>query len=461
MKIINRVPKTKYKWQKEVFNNLTRFNVIVAPRQHGKTELVCEVIAAVAYSKKISYPVISLGSDKKSRVYKLYSGRLDEIFGEHDDYKWSNEATGTIKIKRKEGDHITINIFGSVADPDGFDGTAAHLTVIDEAGLTSSAFIEESAFPSTAKTGGINIVTGTVEPNHYQTLYYKARKKMLKDKSKNWYAFFMAIGDQMSVESLGEKRIEEIEDSFDFDNAEDRRKYEKEYMCNWMAGVVGTPYSPYYLKAVEEERIGESVFNKDLKVGTTWDDGRGTTAVWFWQFEKGQFNFIDYKEWKESNIPEICDDVKAFYDDLDAEMGFHILPHTTAERSYTERSQLSRRKQIKMEFFNKGIYIYLKKVTNLETKLNAGKEFFSVCKFDEFKCFDGLRSLQFYARKTNAKRTAFRPGIADNKFSHGGDAFGELAMAWKLGRLDERLFEKATPSYFRNKFDPFRPTRPY
>ena len=456
MKIVKKDLVVPHKWQQICLQGLTRYNVIVAPRQHGKTTMMGKIIQTIAYSTKIKNPVINLCSSYKKKIYTLYHSLLTEIFGDHVDYKWSNPDQSCIKLKRQDGGLITINIHGSVPNPKGPTGTASHLNIIDEAGLVSGIYMEESVFPSTAFTEGINIVTGTVEANDYMDLYLKANKKVLQG-SPNWFSFIMRLGDDLSMSALGPDRISVIKDQFDFDNPEDARKFRKEYLCDWMAGIQGTPYSAYYLKAVEEGRVCNLPFDPMLKVGTAWDDGRGVTAVWYWQFAQGKFRIIKYQEWHESSLPEICEDIMRWYKSNGAEMGFHVLPHTTAEKTYTERNKLSRRRQIRNIFKNRGYYVPLKKVGNIETKVNNTKNFFKHCIFDETNCFEGLRALQFYSRKFNKATGTFSEGIARSRFAHGGDAFGELAMAYTLGKLDDRIFEQATSPLYRSMFNPLSP----
>ncbi len=467
MRIYERKAHIPYRWQTHVLDNLSRFNVIVAPRQRGKTELMVEIINAVAHmpvpSSKRSIQ-INLCSDTAKRTYRLYSKAMNKVFHPYKPESkkefWTNETQTELNFKRDDGMEVSISILGSVANPTGPKGTAADLNVIDEAGKVSLEFIEEGAFQATTKTEGINIVTGTVEPNDYYKLFRKAQKKM-DNGSNNWFAFYMAWGDEWDKDTLSDRARDSIYDSFDFDDPKDALRFEKEQMCNWLAGLEGTPYAKEYIIAHNSGRVRKFPVMQGMKVGTSWDDGRGTTAVWFWQFVNGYFRFVNYREWKESNLPTICDDIEKYYRDNKLTMGFHILPHTMKEKSYTERGSLSRAAQLKKHFRGRGRYVVIPKVSSIESKLNAGKQFFKHCQFDEPGCWLGLNRLQLYARQMNKATGAPSKNIKADDNSHGGDAFGEIAMAKQLGIIGDNLHIHVSPQDMGPNVNIRRFTYPY
>ena len=452
MKTISRKSNIPYRWQTHVLDKITRFNVIVAPRQHGKTELCAEIMNAVAHMPvdmtKRSIK-INLCSDTAKRCFRVYSAALNKIFKQ---YKkkgkksfWTSEKETELDFYREDGMEVNISILGSIANPTGPKGTASDLNIIDEAGKVSLSFIEEGCFPSTTKTEGINIITGTVEPNHYLDLFRRSQKKVAEG-SKFWSSFYMKWEDEWAHDCLSDRQKQAVLDAHDFNDPKSKLKFEKEYGCNWLAGLEGAPYAIEYHRAYNSGRIKQVPIDRNYALSTSWDDGKGTTAIWFWQFIEGAFRFVDFREWHEGNLPDICDDVLAYYRANKCSMGHHILPHTTKERSFGQRGGLARWAQIRNAFSFRGRYKIIPKVSSIETKLSAGKQFMRVCLFDEMKCWNGINHLQMYSREMNKVTGTYKAAIKSDEHSHAGDAFGEVAMCWKLGLFGEELVHKIRPT---------------
>ena len=79
-------------------------------------------------------------------------------------------------------------------------------------------------------------------------------------------------------------------------------------------------------------------------------------------------------------------------------------------------------------------FIVVPKVKVLETKIDASRMLMNIAHFNEGGCRAGLRCLQQYRRKT-VKKTGAVLDQAEKLYSHGADAFGELAMVMKAGQM--------------------------
>ena len=171
-------PHDPYAWQLYCLLNLKRNNVIVAPRQHGKTELGCEIASAIALAPHIRQPVINICADTATRIYTLYGQRLNQLFSGFEGWYYPNANTPSTILYRADGTYALFNFIGATTKPTGPTGTASHFNLIDEAALVGYDFIMKSALPATDKTKGINIITGTVANNHYYDIYKLAVEKM-------------------------------------------------------------------------------------------------------------------------------------------------------------------------------------------------------------------------------------------------------------------------------------------
>ena len=257
-----------YIWQHYCMHHLTHHNVITAPRQHGKTSLMCELINTVAMAPHITNPIINLCSDTAKRLYKLYGQRLNDLFKHNPLWSWTKDDQGSSRVLRPDGSYTLINFIGSVANPDGCAGTPAHLNIIDEAALVSKYFIFNSAMPATDKTEGFTIVTGTVANNQYKDIYDHGTAKMLAG-DPNWFTFYMRFGDEWSRKSLSDSARNIIYSRYDLTKPEDKLIWDTQYMCDWDAGSAeGKPYALEVGDLQRQNRVLDIPLNDGALIGT-------------------------------------------------------------------------------------------------------------------------------------------------------------------------------------------------
>ena len=434
-----------YDWQNYCLHNLTRNNVIVAPRQHGKTTLMCELINTVAHAPNIKQPLINLCSDAASTLYKIYSQRLNDLFEHNPLWSWKHADTPTSRVLRSDGKYALVNFIGSVKKPDGCTGTPAHLNIIDEAAKVAFDFIYKSAMPATDKTEGITIITGTVADNQYRDIFESAYDQMQKG-NPHWFAFYMRLDDEWSKNALSAQARDAIWKRYNLEDPKQKQIFDAEYLCEWESGIKeGRPYYKGIKRLEEEGRIQEFEVNRHYPVGLAWDDGRATTAVWCFQLVGNTIFLFDYKEWYDGDLHTIGTGRYNWYRDNNFIIGPQVLPHTFRERSFNLASKISRYEQLRSIFKHQGAYINLPRVGDINTKLQAGKQLFSKCIIHP-RCenpFQGITHLRRYSRgKTKNKLSGediYTDQIARDSHSHGGDAFGELAMSYKTTRLFKAL----------------------
>ena len=433
-----------YNWQNFVLNHLSKYNIITAARQFGKTELVCELINTICLAPHLMSPVINLCSDKASRLYSIYRNKLDNYFKYFTGWKWSHPNQSTVKLVRNNGTVAQINLIGSIAKPTGCTGTSPHLTIIDEAALVSETFILKSAMPAADKTKGIIIITGTVSPGAFKRLRDFAKKQVAAGNSA-WFVFEVFLNDKEYVYDIhDEHTIAAIESRYDLTNPKHRIIYETEYLGIWDSqSTEGKPYNSLLSVLSDKGHIGNFNFNRQLPLCTVWDDGRNTTGVWLFQVSNNMLAFIKYIEFKNTSLPYVARQVLKIFTELNAIWGVHILPHTMKERSYQLESQISRHAQLRQLFLGQGGYIVNDKPSSIQTKLNAGIETLPYCLFDIEGCKQGIDFLKDYTLKKQTVEGVLNTyqdkidSLAPS--SHCGDAFTEAAMAYKTGELESML----------------------
>ena len=177
-----------------------------------------------------------------------------------------------------------------------------------------------------------------------------------------------------------------------------------------------------------------------LPVGMAWDDGRGCTAIWFFQVVGHHIHLVNYGEWRNSTLPRILQDLKAWFDRHQFKVGVNVMPHTMRQHSYQRADGISRAKQVRNAFNGKGEYDFIDKPDTVETKFLAGNNVLPFCVFDEEACNDGIICLENYSREAgkdlgDTAIKLFTDKVAKNEYAHGGDAFCELAQSYTRGTL--------------------------
>ncbi len=442
---LNDIHRYPSKWQYWVLKNLKKYNVIVAPRQHGKTHLILEIMRAVGFAPGIKNPQMSLSCASLEQVYKLYGEALNEAFGMFSGFKYISAKDTIIEFTRPDGGKVTILLFGSVRNVYGPKGKTLDLSVVDEAGLCKRAHVTEALVPALFIKKGILVVTGTVEPNWYYDFYMKAKRKM-KEGSQNWFAFYFKFEDEWSLSCTTQVLRAELKDFYDLKDPEDLRLYQKELLCNWLAGVEGTPFALDYMQMVNSKRFVPLEINPTQIYGTTWDNG-AYDAIWFWTLQAGMFQLVDFKSFEDHSIHDVCEWVKNWYLKNNAKPGLHIFPHTMKERQKAHKNYAALAHIVKKEFSKWSTFHgkIIPRIGNINTKLQATKNLLRNCQIDPIRCEEGVRCLQMYSRRVDAKSGAKSNSIKKDQYSHGAEALGELALAFQNGWTQEHYRILAKP----------------
>ena len=396
-----------------------------------KLHLFCEVLNSVAHSPNIEKPILNLCSFEASTIYKIYSQKLNELFDGLQGFSYPNSKVNSTHIQREEGEPALLNFIGSKAKPTGCTGTAAHFNLCDEGNLVKPYFVFQSMLPSTSFTKGINIITGTYGPN-MEYYYMHAKKKMLAG-DPNWFAFKSDFEDPWSCQVFNAEERAAIKSMFDLDDPEQLDIFNSEY-ANIISGkLVQFPYK----ENVDKAPLADFAVDKAYPVSLAWDDGRGVTACWAFQFINGQVYLFDYVEWKRSDMETISENRYKWYMENKFKFGVQVMPHTMREKTHHFRTKASKEAVLKQGLKYNGIFLPIPKVDTITTKLEAGNKLLKRSVFHT-RAIDGKLTLEKYARKKQVSSTgamAFLDQIERNRFSHGGDAFGEIALAFVTGRL--------------------------
>lgn len=426
MRVWTREPHLLYRWQRYVHDHLATNNCIVAGRQKGKTELACEVGYSIIESEKIVNPRWILCSDEIGRLFRIYSGRLNQYFRNNEHFNWRRETETSFRVPRVFGDHITIEVHGAAHNFSSAKGGSNHYVLADEYGKTAAMYAEEVLFPTTAATNGISFITGSVEDNFWYDLFTKAKTKM-DEGDEEWFAFFTSLGDDWCKRDFSDEWRARQSSRFDLKNPNDLRIWNKEYLCDWFASSQGKIFTRSYHFSYMSGKMGKFSYDSSYKVGFTLDNGHNT-AVWFYQLKGGKCYLIDYREYVELGIDEIAKDIKGWYSEKSAELDNMIFPHTMKRRS--QEAGMRCGAEVFLDAWGEidlSKVLVVPRVANIELKISATRKLIAESYFNFTACSLGLRSVRNYKRKV-----VVRKGIVSNEIdkegSHGAEALGELAL---------------------------------
>lgn len=210
---------------------------------------------------------------------------------------------------------------------------------------------------------------------------------------------------------------------------EDKRRNYDKYLHVWEGKyrqvLEGAVYADELRAAIKEGRIGRVPYLVGKPVTTIWDIGFADfTSIWFVQCIGHEFRIIDFYQGqfkKTAHYLKVMQDRSYVYDQI-------ILPHDAAEvRINTERTT---EQQVVAAFPNAMVDV----LPNLgagykATGIEAVRNIFPQCWFDEEKCAEGLQNLKEYRyERDEATGDWSRTPLHDNN-SHAADAFRYFAVA--------------------------------
>lgn len=232
--------------------------------------------------------------------------------------------------------------------------------------------------------------------------------------NKNWFCQKLTIADTgvVSEEAIDEERAEGMSEEM----------IQQEFYCSFGGMMQGAYYANQYQEALEEGRIKNVPYQKDIPVDTWWDLGvSDATSIWFSQTVGREFHIIDYLEESGEGLPFY---VKALQDKPYV-YGEHNAPHDIKVRDFG--SGLSR-----IEVARKlGINFRLVPKVSVQDGINAGRIIFNQCYFDAEKCAHGLKALRNYHKSYDNKRMIFSNHPEHDWSSNGADAFRYMALGVK------------------------------
>lgn len=274
--------------------------------------------------------------------------------------------------------------------------------------------------PILAENGGWAIFIYTARgKNHGYTLAEMARR------NPNWFFSRMTVDDTTRPDGSPVITEEAIQDDRDSGMSEDM--VQQEYYCSFDAAVPGAYYARQIADARREKRITKVKPDLTLPVNTAWDLGvSDSTAIWFYQRAGNEFRFINYYENSGEGLQHYTQWIRTYLETNNLHPGEHWAPHDIQVKEFgTGVSRLETARKL-------GVNFRVAKQLAVADGIQAGRNIFPRCWFDENACANGIAALTDYTKDWDEKNQVWRTHPLHNWASHGADAFRYFAISQRV-----------------------------
>ena len=251
--------------------------------------------------------------------------------------------------------------------------------------------------------------------NHAATMYEAAKG------DPSWFvekltAFETGVFDQVTLER------EKAELQREMGPREGDALFRQEYLCDFDAPVIGAIYAEI-LAQIEKERVGDVEWQPSWPVYTAWDIGRrDATACVFFQVGPGAVYVIDYHEEMGTDVPywaKLLSEKPYTYGD-------HYFPWDARLTTFAApRSVIQQFADLKV----KGLKIVGE--TDAADRIAAGRILLRRAYFSRQRSTQLLDHLRAYHYKWDDKLKVLSRDPEHDFSSHGADAFGYMAVAYR------------------------------
>lgn len=206
----------------------------------------------------------------------------------------------------------------------------------------------------------------------------------------------------------------------------DAEMYNQEFMCSFNAPMPGSYYSEELKAADEDGRITQVPFDRRHPVITVWDIGMSDyTAIWFVQLIGPSIRLIRYYQDNDKPVTFYA----ALLDHFTKTQGYQYSAHYAPwESTFFATATPTAGPLIAKSASGMGFNFRPVPMRNRNDGINAARELFARCYFDETNCASGLQALREYRKKFTPDDPTESLGPAKSWANHGADAFRYLAM---------------------------------
>ena len=406
-------------YQRQTYDKLRRFNVLVWSRRTGKTVF------------SINWAI------RKLIECKLPDARVAYIMPTYKQAKrvaWTYLKTFTAPIPGMRyleqelravfPDGREFWLLGG-EDCDALRGIYLDAVVCDEFAQLPPSLWGTVLRPALADREGAALIIGTPfgMANQFHQFYVQAQQLP------GWYRSLLTCNDTDAIkpDELAALKREMSPEEF-----------EQEMMCSWTASVKGAFYAKEMAVAEREGRITRVPREPLLPVHTSWDLGMANrTVVWLWQTVGAEIRAIGCRAYSSTGLPSIIADLQQ----LGYSWGSHYAPHDAQVR---ELGSGKSRMEIALAL---GMRWTIAPQVGLQSGIDATRAMLSRVWFDAEACKDGIEALRLYRTEYDDERRVYSNAPLHNWCSDYADsarmfAVGSQGKQPGWGKLDYREYDR-------------------
>lgn len=369
----------KPRWfQREIHNNLKRFNILVMHRRAGKTvlainELIKQIMSCPHPNPRGHYiaPFYSQVKRIAWQYVKEYSEPIPDMRYNESELRAIFPNGAEIQLLGAEKYHSHRGIYSDYV-------------VMDEPAQMHPAVWGEIFRPALADRQGGAIWIGT--PCGHNSFYDRYQKADTLD---DWYRGMYKVTETGAL-----ARAEIIAASEEMTPEE----FEQEFMCSWSAAIRGA----YYGRQIEQMERDKKIINvphePELPVITSWDLGiRDSTVIHYWQIAGREVRMIDCSAFTSTGLPEMIKHVSQ----KPYNYSQHIAPHDIRVRELgSGKSRLDIAASL-------GLSFDIAPQLHVQDGIQSTRNLLKRCVIDKTKCSDSLEALRQYRTEYDDKRQIF------------------------------------------------------
>lgn len=443
--------KFRLNWaQKDFYNSLHYFNVILKARQLGFTTF-CMIyfLDACLFNRDHTAGVIA---HTLNDAVDLFDNKIKYAYDNLPD--WLKEAIPTTSDNARK---LVFENGSQIYTGTSLRSGTLQKLLVSEYGKISAKYPEKA---KEIKTGALNTVdagqqifvesTAEGKSGEFYQLYKTAKKNTETGRDLtpldpkgffySWYKNpeYILDGDIVISEknkeyfdSLKSKGVDLTDGQKNWYEVKSRTQGEdmtQEYPSVQEEAFQGSMQGAFYTEQFKELRKKKQIchvpYDPRYQVHTWWDLGlNDMMSIWFYQYVNGRHCFIDYHE---SSL-----ETWAYYAQMLNEKGYnyagHHFPHDGQKRIRGEH-QILTDMQMAMSAGINPIDITPRTNNTYSDIMNHCLPILGMCFFDEQKCAEGLDHLENYKRKWDKTESMWRKEAHHDEASHCADAFRTFAV---------------------------------
>jgi phage terminase large subunit len=204
-------------------------------------------------------------------------------------------------------------------------------------------------------------------------------------------------------------------------------QFQQEYMCDWMAAILGAFYAMEMAAVRNEGRVSDKVVALEGQpVHRAWDLGVGDdTSIWWFQPHGSQLFVLDHYASSGVGLEHYAEVIERKEREHGWAHGDDYVPHDAKIKEWgSGRTRVETMSSI-------GLRPMLVPHHSLDDGINAVRRTLPLCVFHPRTEEGGLAALEQYRREWDEDKKAFRANAVHDWTSHPADAFRYLSMAWR------------------------------